>query len=328
MYSGMVPGLVAGHYRVDDCAIALTPLAQAAGVEFVEAAATALDATARRVLLADGRELGYDVLSLDIGSVMPRDAIPGASEHGLFVRPIEQFVALLEPLFDLAARRVLDLVVVGGGAAGVELAMAFHHRLCVRDEGRARVVLVTGGGRPLRGYPEAVVAHAEAALRARRITVLPEVCTAVHADHLQLANGARVACDAPVLALASAAAPWLRDSGLALTASGHVRTMATLQSASHTEVLATGDVATRDDTPHAKSGVHAVRAGPALAANLRALLGGVPLVPHPVRPRTLNLLACGGRRAIASWGEWSAEGRWVWWWKNHIDRAFIARYRR
>lgn len=326
MYSGMVPGLVAGHYRPEQCAIALAPLADAAGVAFTLGSGIALDAAARKVTLDDGRIAEYDGLSVDIGSEMDRDVIPGAREHGLFVRPIEAFVALLDPLWALAAKRVLDLVVVGGGAAGFELALAFHHRLCVRDEARARIALVTGGGPPLQGYRPEVIARGERLLRRCRITVLPEACVEVAADHVRLANGARVACDAPVLSLASRAAPWLAGSGLALAASGHIATGATLQSSSHPEVFAAGDIASRTDLSHPKSGVYAVRAGPALAANLRAWFAGVPPTPHVPPLRTLNLLSCGGRRAIMSWGDWQAEGRWAWWWKDHIDRRFIARY--
>jgi NADH dehydrogenase FAD-containing subunit len=93
-------------------------------------------------------------------------------------------------------------------------------------------------------------------------------------------------------------------------------------------VFAAGDVATRIDAPHPKSGVYAVRAGPPLALNLRRFVAGGALEPYLPQQRTLNLLSCGARYAIASWGGWSAEGRWVWWWKDHIDRAFITRYTR
>ena len=108
MYSGMVPGLVAGHYSAAACAIPLQPLALAARLPLVESSAVSIDAAARKVTLADGRIAEYDVLSIDTGSVMDRDLIPGAREHGLFVRPIEHFVQLFEGLLDLAAQRVLD----------------------------------------------------------------------------------------------------------------------------------------------------------------------------------------------------------------------------
>ena len=326
IYSGMVPGLVAGHYRAEQCAIALRPLAAAARVHFIEGSAVRLDAAARRVTLADGRVAEYDVLSLDTGAVMDRERLPGAREHGLFVRPIEHFVRLLDELLDLASRRVLDVVVVGAGAAGVELALALQYRLAGRGEERARVALVTGGGEPLEGYPPGVMQRAARALAARRITVFRDSVAALQPGAVVLAGGARLACDAPVLATGAEAPSWLADSGLALNDQGFVTTGPMLQSSSHAEVFAAGDVASRLDAPHAKSGVYAVRAGPALVLNLRRFIGGGALQPHLPQKRTLNLISCGERRAIVSWGAWAAQGRWAWWWKDRIDRAFVARY--
>ncbi len=326
MYSGMVPGLVAGHYSVEQCAIALPPLAQAARVRLVEDSVARLDAGARMLQLASGASLGYDILSLDTGSVMDRDLLPGARDHGLFVRPIEHFVRLLDPLLALARERVLDVVVVGGGAAGAELAMALQYRLSGHGDERARVALVTGGPPPLFGYPQTVIERGLRALAARRVTVHCAGCERIEAGVMHLTGGARLACDAPVIATGGDAPLYLQGSGLKLDERGFVLTGATLQSLSHPEVLAVGDVATRSDSPHPRSGVYAVRAGPPLAANLRRLVGAGALVPHVVQTRTLNLLSCGDRRAIASWGDWSAQGRWVWWWKDRIDRAFVARY--
>jgi pyridine nucleotide-disulfide oxidoreductase family protein len=326
MYSGMVPGLVAGVYDADACAIPLAPLARAAGVELAEASVVALDAAERSVTLSDGRVAAYDVLSIDTGPVMDRDAIPGARTHGLFVRPIEAFVRLLEPLLALAATRAIDLVVVGGGAAGVELALGFARRLRGIGDGASRVALVTGGAAPLEGYSPRVVRFGLAALRRAGVTLLQESCTGIEATHVMLGNGARVACDAPVLAVGTSAPAWVSGSGLALDDRGFIATGPTLQSTSHPEVFAAGDVATRTDAPHPKSGVYAVRAGPPLAFNLRRYIGGGELRSHRPQARTLNLLSTGDGRAIASWGPLSAEGRWVWRWKDRIDRDFVAKY--
>jgi pyridine nucleotide-disulfide oxidoreductase family protein len=329
VYSGMVPGVVAGHYAPDEAVIPLTPLVRAAGVVHLPAAASALDANARLITLADGTTLGYDLLSVDTGAVMDRELIPGAREHALFVRPIEHFLQLLQRLRNLAAQRALDLVVVGGGAAGFELALALAHALGGRAPGElpdARVTLVTGGGEPLATYPPAVVARGLRALQRARVTVLRAACAAIESGSVVLEQGTRVACDAPLIAVGAAAPAWLRGSGLELDDHGFIATGPTLQSTSHANVFAAGDVATRVDAPHPKSGVYAVRAGPALVLNLRRALAGGELLPHRPQPRTLNLLSCGDRRAIASWGRWTAEGRWVWRWKDRIDRAFIARF--
>jgi pyridine nucleotide-disulfide oxidoreductase family protein len=327
MYSGMVPGLLAGHYEAQACAIPLVPLAAAAGVRLLEGRAVALDAAARRVTLADGKQLDYHLLSIDTGSEMDRGAVPGAAEHGLFVRPIESFEQQVDDLFERAARCARQVCVIGGGAAGFELAMALAHRLRRVGDGCSRVALISGEAL-LAGLAPRVQRRARRALAAQGILLHQQACVAVGANHLRLADGTRLACDEPVLAIGASAPLWLAGSGLALDAQGFVATEPTLQSRSHAEVFAAGDVATRCDAPRPKSGVYAVRAGPPLVANLRRWLEGEALLPHTPQVRTLVLLSCGERRAIASWGGWSAEGRWVWWWKDRIDRAFVARYTR
>ncbi|WP_210541866.1 hypothetical protein [Rhodoferax sp. PAMC 29310] len=67
--------------------------------------------------------------------------------------------------------------------------------------------------------------------------------------------------------------------------------------------------------PHAGSGIYAA-------------LARVSLVAHLPPKNTLNLLSCGDHYAIATWGDYNAQGRWVWWLKDWIDRGFIKRYSR
>jgi pyridine nucleotide-disulfide oxidoreductase family protein len=321
-YSGMLPGLVAGRYTADDCAIGLDALAQRARIAFVQSTATGLDAARRVLHLANGQQLRYDVLSIDTGSVPPRGAIDGADEHALFVRPIEEFIVRWERLLAVAQTRSVGVVVVGGGPAGVELALAIEHRLGERG----RVSLVTGQPGLLPALAAGARARALRCLKRRRITVLEQNCTRVQADHVLLESGMRLHGDVAIVSLGAAAPQWLQDSGLQLDDRGFIATTATLQSASHPEVFAAGDVSTRLDTPHPKSGVYAVRAGVPLAINLRRFSAGGALQAYQAQPRALYLLACGDGRAIASWGGLSWQGRWVGAWKDRIDRSFIAQY--
>jgi selenide,water dikinase len=157
--------------------------------------------------------------------------------------------------------------------------------------------------------------------------VLEEPCREISASHVQLGGGARLACDAPVVALGTSPPPWLATSGLALDEAGFIATGPTLQSLSHPEVFAAGDVAARPDAPHPRSGVYAVRAGVPLAFNLRRFTAGGALQAYRPQRHSLNLLACGDGRAIGSWAGWTFEGRWVGAWKDRIDRAFVARFR-
>jgi len=321
IYSGMVPGLLAGRYREDDCAIAVAPLAAAAGVRFIRGRAVALDAAARAVTLAEGQRIDYDVLSLNTGPEQDRGRIPGAHANALFVRPIEAFVRLWPRARAQADEDLLDVVVVGGGAAGIEIALAVRQALGAR----CTLTLVSEGP-VLPAYGKGVRKRALAALERRGVQVLPGRCTAVEPTHVCLGT-LRVACDVPIMATGSEAPAWLAGSGLALDAVGFLRVGATLQSASHANVFAAGDLIVRDDAPHPRSGVYAVRAGPLLAQNLRRFAAGGALANYRPQRHSLNLLALGDGGAIASWNGWSFQGRLMGWWKDRIDRAFVARYR-
>ena len=324
LYSGMLPGHVAGHYRLEQCAIPIAPLLAGSAVQVVADAALGIDAAARRVRLAQGAPVGYDVLSIDTGAAMSRAAIAGSAAHGIFLRPIERFPALWQALRQRAEEHFLCVVVIGGGAGGFEIALAARHALGERGH-----VSIVGGGVPLlAGYGAAARARALATLRRRGVLLFDEACTEVRATQVVLASGMRLACDAPLLAIGASAPEWLAASGLELDAKGFIATRPTLQSVSHAEVFAAGDVAARADAPRPRSGVYAVRAGPPLARNLRRYLADAPLRPYTPQARSLNLLSCGRREVIASWGPLALQARWAWWWKDRIDRGFVARYQR
>ncbi|MBA4260753.1 MAG: pyridine nucleotide-disulfide oxidoreductase [Comamonadaceae bacterium] len=336
-YSGMVPGLVAGRYSASECQIPLEPLVKAAGARWVQGRCTGLDLAQQTVQLdaAGGNKaapasLPYHLLSIDTGAIIDRQRLeadmPGAAAHALIVRPIESFAALWPQVLELAQKQAVSLAVIGSGAAGIELVFAAEQ--CLRRQGLpgASFTLITGGGDPAANYPEGVRRRVLRQLKRRGITVLREVCTGVDKGLVQLGSGASLACDVPILAIGTHAPVWLQGSGLALSESGHVLVNACQQSSSHPNVFAAGDVASRADTPHPKSGVYAVRAGPPLTHNLMAAHQGQPLKAWHPPQRTLNLLSCGAGHAIASWGPLHTEGAWVWRWKDRIDRAFMARY--
>ena len=325
LYSGMVPGFVAGHYALEQCVIALEPLLAGTPVRWLQHSVSALDTNHNQVTLDDGTVLDFDWLSVNTGAVQDRQRLeaqmPGVREHGLFVRPIEAFGALWPRVVELGQTRALRLALVGGGAAGIELAMAVRQRLP-----GAAVTLLTGGNALASNYPPALQARVLRALKDRQITVLTDAASGFAAGEVQLASGARLACDVPLIATGAQAPAWLQSSGLALDAQGFISVDACLRSTSHPHVFAAGDVSSRVDRPVARSGVYAVRAGAALTVNLGAALAGQALQPHQPPQHTLNLLSCGNQEAIASWGPLSAQGRWAWWLKDHIDRGFIRRY--
>ena len=314
-YSGMVPGVVAGHYRVPEAQIDLARLCKNAGVALVLDQVAGMDAGGKRVALENSGNLEYDILSLNLGSVPNFSDVPGAREHALGVKPFEAFMQHWEAQ-GLSARRI---AVAGAGAAGIEMAMAIRHRLP-----SANVFLYSD--RPM--FSGALAARLSRALERSGVELRSNTAVAaLEPGPVVVAQRGRESFDLVLWTAGAAPQPWLRQSGLQTDAAGFVLVDPALRSVSHPDVFAAGDCATLRDAPHPKSGVYAVRHAPVLAANLANLLQGKPMQDYAPQSRQLALISCGGKYAIASRGSWSAEGAWAWRWKDWLDRRWIARFR-
>jgi selenide,water dikinase len=328
LYSGMLPGWIAGHYPIEACAISLDRLAARGAVAFRETSASALDLAQQAVQCADGSSLHFDALSIDTGPVPSLATLPGAAEHALPVRPIERFIAAWPAVVErmLERCRRFDLVVLGAGAAGVELAFAMRHRANVEGWSHLFITLVGSDALPLPGAPAAARRRVAALLKDRGVQWQGGGrATRLEAQRLHLEGSPALRFDACIVATGSAAPVWPAAAGLSTDAHGFIRVNSALQSVSHPQVFAAGDVAAYEQ-PRPKSGVYAVRAGPVLARSLRAYCEGRAMASWRPQARALYLVSTGDRHALASWGGWSWSGRWVWRWKDRIDRRFMRRF--
>jgi selenide,water dikinase len=322
-YSGMLPGVVAGLYRPAQALIDTRALAARAGATLVLDTATGLDPAARLLRRAAGPPIGFDLLSIDTGATPDTNRADGAATHAIALKPIDALLPRLQALLARgAAEPGLRIAVVGAGAAGVEMAFALAARLPA-----AVVTLVAGTSGLLPGFTCALRRRVARELVARRVALLAGAdVAAVTEDGLRFASTPPLACDAVLWAAGAAAAPWLAETGLARDARGFLRIDATLRAIGHPHIFAAGDVASLGESGLPKAGVFAVRQGPVLAANLRAAAQGEALGTFRPQRHFLVLLALGDGRAIGTRGGLVFGGRWVWWWKDRIDRGFMRRY--
>jgi len=332
MYSGMLPGFVAGHYQFDDCHIDLEALCQTAHVEFRVSRAQDLDLRTRRVQCSDGTVVAYDVLSINIGATPQADSIAGALEHALPVKPLWRFLESWEEIRRAAraVNRPMTIAMVGGGAGGVELLLALHCRLCADCDAGARPAfhLLTDAPSILPDHSPRVRRKFERIFFERHVAVhVRSRVTRIEACMLHREHGAPIRVDHTVLATTASAPRWIATSGLRTDARGFVLVSKALQSLSHSDVFSAGDIANLHDGVLPKSGVYAVRQGPPLTENLRRALSGRPLIAYAPQKAALALISTGGRYAVASWRSLAFEGEWIWRWKDRIDRRFVATYR-
>ena len=330
-YSGMLPGLIAGHYDFDAVHIDLGPLSQFAGARLYHDEVVGLDLAERRVICRGRPPVPYDVLSIDIG-VTPALTTTGAADHAVPVKPITGLVERWERLRDRvrANPTALRIGVVGAGAAGVELTLAIQHALAQAGSPRSPTPvfhLFSSEVTILPTHNRRAQTKFRRVLDERSVRVhLGHRVTAVEADGLETDDGVRHPLDEIIWATDARAQAWPGQSGLDVDVHGFIRVDDTLQSTSHPGVFAAGDIAAVVAHPREKAGVFAVRQGPPLEANLRLAVRGLPLEPFTPQRKFLSLVSTGDRYAIASRGVWSLEGRWVWGWKDWIDRRFMTRF--
>ena len=322
-YTGMLPGLIAGHYRRDEIMIDLVRLARFAGARLILDRAVGLDTAARQVLLQGRPPLRYDVASVDIGIGSGLPDVPGFADHATAAKPLGDYAAAWKGFVarGLAFPRV---VVIGGGLGGVELALASAHRLRAGGT-QPKVTLVERAGAIL---PH-IGAGARRALLARLAqegvaVITGETAMQIMPTEVALTNGQRLGADFVLSVAGSRPQGWLAETGLTLEG-GFVAVGPTLQS-SDPLVFAAGDCAHLTHAPRPKAGVFAVRQAPVLFHNLRAALTGGGLRSYHPQRDYLKLASTGAQSAVADKFGLRAGGPWLWRWKDRIDRKFMAMF--
>jgi len=345
-YSGMLPGHVAGMYTRDECHIDLVRLAEFAGATMIHAEAIGIDRINKVVHLNKGQPpVPYDVLSIDIGCTPATGGLDAKTKGITKVKPIDGFAArwdaLLEKVLLADANRPFHVIVVGGGAGGVELALSMAAR--IRNElgkigkpsAHVQFSLVTRGATILSSHNARVQETFKRILGKERGIAIRYNCEVVAAEEqkgegrkaLVCKGGQRVPYDECIWCTSASAAGWLRDTGLDLDPSGFVQVNEFLQSTNDADVFAAGDCANMKAYPRPKAGVFAVRAGPPLNSNLRARLAGEDLSPYEPQSSFLGLIGTGDEaKCVGSKGSLCIEGEYLWKLKDWIDRKWMADY--
>ena len=329
-YSGMLPGTLAGLYEPDDMEIDLFRFTTACGVRLIVDEAIGLDADKRRVLFRNRPPLRFDVASVGIGSVPAFEALAaGNSERVLSIKPMATFLHRLEQAVASATGDTssgLLIHIVGGGAAGIEVACCLESWLRRRDI-TASVTVMDGGDDILPGYAPGTVRRARREFERRRIEVRTgQRAVEFRNRQLVLNDGTTINSDIVILATQAAPPPVLAAYDLPKADDGFLAVHSTLQTIADRPVLVVGDTATIVERPVRKAGVYAVREGPVLWDNIGRMLRGERLLPYDPQKDFLSLLSSGDGRAIGQYKGFSAHGRWVWWWKDYLDRKFMRMY--
>lgn len=332
-YSGMLPGHVAGFYSYEETHIDLRRLAQFAGAELIIDRAMDID-TEHNLIRCENHQLEFDYLSLDIGSTPQTLAVPGASQYAIAAKPVPIFLEAWYKLQQLAVSQPespLSIVIVGGGAGGVELALNMQTCLDGILTGKGKrnleIHLIHRGQELLASHNNWVSNRLTKIIRQRDIKLhLQQSVVEVLPDQVICQSGLNIKSDYVFWVTQATAPKWIKKSNLATDKSGFILVKDTLQSISHSHIFAAGDIATMTNYHRPKAGVFAVRQGQPLFDNWQCLLSNQPLEQYVPQDKYLALIGTGDHKAIASWADYGWQAQVLWWLKDYIDRKFMNQF--
>lgn len=323
-YSGMLPGHVAGHYARDDLDIDVVRLARFAGARLVVGAAEGIDRARREVHVPGRAPIPYDICSIDVGVTAEMPKLPGFPEHAVPAKPLDTFASRWEAFVQAVARgeAAPRVALIGGGVAGMELALAMQHRLA--GLGVEPQVTVLEADKALPGVSGTVRAVLFEAARKAGVSVREGVRVAeITAQGVRLEGDARpVTADFVTGAAGARPHDWLAGIGLRHEG-GYPIVDATLRSVTDPSIYLVGDCAHMGHAPRPKAGVYAVRQAPVLGWNLKADLTGRNRRKYRPQGDFLKLISLGEKSAVADWHGFGPSGPALWRWKDRIDRKFM-----
>jgi selenide,water dikinase len=334
-YSGMAPEYLGGVYTAEQVRIDLPHLCARSGVTFRRALVTALRSDGA-VVTESGEEFDCDLAVFDIGGVNPhREQADGA----VLTKPLHHIEALEQFVREALKERrdPQHLVVVGGGAAGVEVLLNVSARTHATRPGALRFTLVEPSSTLLPGFPSGMQDDVQQRLARRGVDVrFGAQATGVKGGQVVLDDGTRLSADRVLWATGTAGPPLFRASDLPVDEHGFLRVDDTLQCREAPWLFAAGDCVRLSSYPDLKKiGVHAVKQGPLLRTNVefalhalqeRRPLGDLDLhafTPYPVAPL---ILSTGAPTGLAAAGSLWLRGGPLLRLKHFVDRRWMAKY--
>ncbi len=326
-YSGMLPGTLSKQFDPQEMEIPLAPLVQRAGAELIEDEVVGLDGEAKTIHFANREPLTFDALSVGVGS-MPAGWQDFDSPAMVPIKPMQTFVERLVTRLN-ACGPAPRCVIVGGGVAGVEVALCLQARL-QQDPTitNASITIVTSGGEIAEGMTAASRSKLLKILARRSIHVRTQFRVAqVEGTVLTSDADQQQSADVMIWATGAAAPPVLSQLNLPTDERGFLTTTPLLQTTAELPIFAVGDSGTIRSDPAPKAGVYAVRQAPILWHNLNALLRntGELKAYHP-QQGFMKILNTGDGKALLEYKGISVYARWCWWLKCWIDKRFIRKY--
>lgn len=324
-YSGMGSGMLSGIYRPEDIRFNVKKLSEDRGAAFVKDKVIRIDPERRILFLESGNETGYDVVSFNSGSDIVTVSYKIHGENIFTVKPIVNLLKARLMILEQIKNKTLNLTVIGGGAAGVEIS-ANLWRLLYDNNGRGNITLIAGK-KLLRTVPDRVRKIAMNSLIERGIEIVEgEHVNKIEGGRVTLTNGRDIPCDIGIICTGVTPSTIFRNSGLPIGKDGGLLVNKYLQSVAYPNIFGGGDCISLENHQLQKVGVYAVRENPTIYHNLFVALEGGQMTAFNPGGAFLLILNLGNGKGLFWRKDMVWNGRPAFLLKNLIDRRFMRKF--
>lgn len=324
-YSGMGPGMLSGIYRPHELRFHIRKTAEDRGADFICDLVVSIDPYRRILHLKSGMNIPYDIVSFNTGSSINQDFIDIAGKSIYPVKPIENLLAARERILDEFPDMPGNIIIAGGGPAGVEISANVWRLL--RDNNLQAEIYLISAGTLMVNFPRRVRNLVVNSFRKRKIRILEQnAVKSLTNGNAMLSDGSTMPFAVAFLASGVRPSNIFRKSGLETGKDGGLLVNSSLQSITYPEIFGGGDCISFREKPLPKIGVHAVRQNTILYHNLLAALGGNRLLSYSPQTRYLLIFNMGDGKGIFWRNRLVFYGRLPFLLKNHIDRKFMRQF--
>ncbi len=325
-YSGMGPGMLGKTYTPAEIRFATRHVVEKQGGAFIRDKAVQILASEKKVQLASGETVGYDVISFNAGSYVPRLDLPEDAEDIYAVKPIERLMEAQARILELTAQNKINIGILGGGPSSAEVSGNIWQ--LVRDAGGTMPhITIFAGKRFMSRFPDNVRSKVENSLLRRSIEINTDgYVQSVQSGMVTLSSGEPRPMNLIFLAVGVKPNPIFNNSGLPTGPDGGLLVNEFLQSVDYPEMFGGGDCIYLEKQPLDKVGVYAVRQNPVLYTNLMAALEDTPLQPFDPGEDYLLIFNMGGGIGVLRKRWLLLDGKLAFFIKDYIDRKFMKKF--
>jgi NADH dehydrogenase FAD-containing subunit len=326
-YSGMGPGMLSGTYHPWEARFHVKKMAEDQGAIFIRDKVIGIDPSQHLLFLSSGEKTRYDIVSFNTGSDAPIESLTTRSQENIFtVKPVVNLLKARHIILDaIRSKKTLNLVVVGGGPAGVEIS-ANLWRLLHENKGRGELTII-GGKRVMGDAPDKVRYLVLKSFAPRGLQIVEGThVKSIDNRMISLSDGRKVAYDIALAAIGIRPSSLFQDSGLPTAVDGGLLVNPYLHSVAYPEIFGGGDCISLEGHTLAKVGVYAVRQNPILYHNLLAALEGGEMLAFKPQKDFLLIFNMGDGKGIFWKRNWVWESRLAFLLKDYIDRKFMRKF--